>query len=360
MTVLLDGETLRAQARGCGILGAGGGGAPTIGLLAALRALELHGPSRVVDLDDLPGDELVLPIGMVGAPVVSVEKICNGSEGARIVERVEAMTGRRVAALMASEIGGSNGLYPAAHASYLGLPVVDADGMGRAFPEMTQVSMEIAGIRPSPCVMTDERANVVTIDPADGRWLESLCRAAAVAFGGRAISSEYLMTVTEARAAAVRGSVSLAVRIGRALASAPEDPVEALVHEVGGVRLLEGKVSDVERRVTGGFVRGSAQIEGLRGDAGRLLRLELQNENLVALDGGVVVASVPDIISVVDTQTGDAVSTELLRYGQRVSVIAFPCDPVWRSPGGLRLAGPRAFGYDFDYVPVEVLGAQAA
>jgi hypothetical protein len=358
--VLLDADTLRAQSRGCGILGAGGGGAPTIGLLAGLRALEVHGPASLVDLDDLPDDDLVLPIGMVGAPVVSIEKICNGAEGARIVRRVEAMTGRRVAALMASEIGGSNGLYPAAHAAALGIPVVDADGMGRAFPEMPQVSMEIAGISPSPCVMSDERGNVLTLDPADGQWLERLCRAVAVCFGGRAISSEYLMTVAEARTAAVRGTVSLAVRIGRAIAEASDDPVRALLDAVGGFRLIDGKVSDVERRVTGGFVRGSAQVEGLRADTGRLLRLELQNENLVALEDGLVVASVPDVISVVDTQTGGAVSTELLRYGQRVSVVAFPCDPVWRTDGGLALAGPRAFGYDFDYTPVEDLRACAA
>jgi DUF917 family protein len=358
--VLLDLETLEALARGCGILGAGGGGAPAVGLLAAKRALDLHGPCHVVDLDDLPDGELVLPIGMVGAPTVSIEKIGNGGEGGRIVRRVEELAGRRVAALMSCEIGGSNGLYPATQAARLGLPIVDADGMGRAFPKMTQVSMEIAGVSPSPCVMTDERANVVTIDPADGPWLETLCRATAVAFGGRAISSEYLMAVGEARRATVRGTISLAVRIGRAIASADVDPAEALLGEVGGVRLLEGKVVDVERRVTDGFVRGAAQIEGLRDDAGRAVRLELQNENLVALEERRVLASVPDIISVIDMQTGDGLSTELLRYGQRVRVVAFPCDPVWRGPRGLELAGPRSFGYDFDYQPVELLSGDAA
>jgi hypothetical protein len=64
---------------------------------------------------------------------------------------------------------------------------------------------------------------------------------------------------------------------------------------------------------------------------------------------------VPDIITVIDTESGYAIQTELVRYGQRVSVIAFPCDPIWRTPAGLELAGPRAFGYDIDYVPVEQL-----
>jgi DUF917 family protein len=85
------------------------------------------------------------------------------------------------------------------------------------------------------------------------------------------------------------------------------------------------------------------------------VRLEIQNEYLVALEDGEVRASVPDIITVLDTESGDAIHTERLRYGQRVSVIAFPCDPIWRTPRGMELAGPRPFGYDFDYIPVEEL-----
>jgi DUF917 family protein len=226
--------------------------------------------------------------------------------------------------------------------------------MGRAFPEIQMVSMEVAGIRPSPSVMTEERGNVIVFDAVDGRWTERLERAAAVEFGGRAASAEYMLTVAQARTATVRGSVTLAVRIGELVASA-SDPLGALVAELGAFRLVAGKVVDVERRTTGGFVRGSATIEGLGPDAGRTLRLEIQNENLVALEDGRTLAMVPDLISVLDTETAEAITTERLRYGQRVTAIAFPCDPVWRSPRGLETAGPRAFGYELDYVPVEEL-----
>jgi DUF917 family protein len=154
----------------------------------------------------------------------------------------------------------------------------------------------------------------------------------------------------------VRGSVTLAIRIGQALQKSDE-PLAALSREIGARVLVTGKVTDVERRITGGFVRGRAEVEGLGGDRGRTVALEIQNENLVALDGGAVLATVPDIITVLDSETGEAIHTELLRYGQRVSVIAFPCDPIWRTPRGLALAGPRAFGYDLDYTPVEELAA---
>ena len=100
-------------------------------------------------------------------------------------------------------------------------------------------------------------------------------------------------------------------------------------------------------------------VEGLGADAGRRIRLEVQNENLVALEQGQVLASVPDLISVLDSETADAIATERIRYGQRVTVIAFGCDPVWRTERGIALTGPRAFGYDFDYVPIEELAGAA-
>ena len=228
------------------------------------------------------------------------------------------------------------------------------------FPEVPQVTMQLAGIPPSPAVMTDERGNLVLFQAISGHWMERLERAAAVEFGGAASSTEFTLTASQARTATVRNSVSLAIRIGTAVLAATDSPVDALITEIGAFRLVSGKVADVERHTTSGFVRGSVVIEGLGADAGRLIRLELQNENLVALERGHVLASVPDLISVLDSETADAVATERVKYGQRVVVIAFGCDPVWRTERGLALTGPRAFGYDFDYLPVEELAGASS
>jgi DUF917 family protein len=360
MKRLLDSDSLRALARGCAVLGAGGGGDPYLGLLQALQAVEDFGPVPLVDLDELADHELIMPCGGIGAPTVTIEKIENGNEGGRLREHLELLTGHRVAALMAAEIGGSNGLLPISWAARLGLPVADADGMGRAFPEVPQVTMHLAGISPSPAVMTDERGNLVIFQTISGHWMERLERAAAVEFGGAASSTEFSLTAAQARGATVRNSVSLAISIGEAVAAARGNPVEALIAELGAFRLVTGKVLDVERRTTSGFARGSVVVEGLGQDAGRLVRLELQNENLVALERGRVLASVPDLITMLDTETSDAIPTERVRYGQRVTVIAFACDPVWRTERGIALAGPRAFGYDFDYLPVEELAGATA
>src|ERR1700749_2863537 len=234
MKRLLDTSSLRALARGCAVLGAGGGGDPYIGMMQALQATEDYGPVALVDLEELPDDELVMPCGMIGAPTVSIEKILGGAEGDRLRENLEFMTGRKVAALMPAEIGGSNGLVPISWAARMGLPVLDADGMGRAFPEVPQVAMHLAGISPSPAVMTEERGNLVIFQTVSGHWMERLARAAAVEFGGSASSTEFSMTAAQAQArgATVRDSVSLAIRIGEAVSRAQESPVDALIAEL--------------------------------------------------------------------------------------------------------------------------------
>lgn len=355
VTLELTEGNLGLFARGCAVLGAGGGGDPQIGLIMALGAVARHGPVALVDVDDLPDDGLIMPCGLIGAPTVTVEKIWIGDEGARLRAVVEELWDRPVTALMCFEIAGSNGLLPVAWAAELGLPVVNADGMGRAFPEIHQQTMHLAGVSASPFVLVDERANEVVLRPSTNEWAERLARDVVASFGGVAAASVFQMPVERARGAVIRGSMTRALEVGRALAGTDDEPVRALLDVVGGVELLAGKVVEVERRTTGRFARGSAVIEGSGTSTGRLLRLELQNEVLVALLDGSVVASVPDVISVLDAHSGDAIGTERLRYGQRVNVIAFPCDPVWATPQGLALVGPGAFDYDFGYVPVSEL-----
>ncbi len=355
MKRLLNPDSLRALSRGSAVLGAGGGGDAHVTLLQALQATQDFGQVPLVDLDELPDGALIMPCAGIGATTVILEKFENGDEGARLREHLEFVTGREVAALMAIEIGGGNALLPITWAARTGLPVVDADGIGRAFPEVPQVAMHLAGIPASPAVLTDERGNLVVFRTISGDWMERLTRAAAVEFGGAASAALFSLTAAQARRASVRNSVSKAIRIGEALAAAVGSPVAALIKEMSAFQLVSGKVLDVERHTTSGFVRGTVVIEGLGEDAGRLIRLELQNENLVALERGRVLASVPDLITVLDSETADAIATEVLRYGQRVTAIAFACDPVWRTERGIAVAGPRAFGYDFDYLPVEEL-----
>ncbi|OZB85015.1 DUF917 domain-containing protein [Microbacterium sp. 13-71-7] len=352
MPELITHADIDAFARGCAILGTGGGGEVESGRLMALNALDGHGPVPLVSLADLPDDGLVLPLSSIGAPTVGYEMIHGTQEAGRVRDAVEQHFGRACVAVMSSEIGGTNGVGAVSWAAELGLPLVDADGMGRAFPEVQMVSMNVAGLPIENITLADVIGNVTILTPVSWAWAEAISRAVSIAAGSYALMADNVLPAARLRGAVIEGTVTRAIQIGRATENT-DDPIAALTETLGARILIRGKVVDVERRIGGGFVRGSIVVDGSGSDTGRMIRIEVQNENLIVLEEGQVLASVPDLISVVDDHSGHAIATELVRYGQRVAVLAWPCAPLWRSDRGIAIAGPRAFGYNIDYVPVE-------
>jgi len=54
---------------------------------------------------------------------------------------------------------------------------------------------------------------------------------------------------------------------------------------------------------------------------------------------------------VLDSDKGEPIPTEEVKYGIRIAVVAMAPDPQLTTKRALEVVGPRAFGYDFDYVP---------
>ncbi|MFF2274478.1 DUF917 domain-containing protein [Agromyces sp. NPDC058126] len=350
-----------AIALGAAVLGTGGGGDPHVGSLIAKRLIRLHGPVRMIDVDDLGDGDFVVPIGGIGAPSVSVERIQAESELIAALRAIEGATRRVPTAVMPIEVGGGNSMIPIAAAALAGLPVVDGDAMGRAFPEAQMVTFHLAGYGPGATVLVDHHGNEVVTRPVDGAWSERLARAATVEMGGAATMIDYAYGGAVVRECAIPATLTAAKRIGGILLGRGADGVElrddekidALCAELGGVRLFDGKIADLQRQVEGGFTRGAAELEGVGVDRGGRFRLDFQNEMLLARRDGELAAVTPDLISVLDLATGRPITTEALRYGARVAVIAMPCHEKWRTPVGLDNAGPAHFGYDVDWQPVE-------
>ena len=337
---------------GCALLGTGGGGSVGGAILETRSAIRKFRSVEVVQLKDLPANGLVMPTCGIGAPTISFEMLNNGGEAYLLRQEVERVFNKPVVAIMASEIGGSNGVEPVMWASRLGLPIVDADTMGRAFPEVQMGSFFVRGLPLTPIILVDFQGNVVTITPTSGASAESDSRAFTIAAGGVALMADYINPAATMVGNVINGSISNAIEIGRAVRGST-DPIRKLSLLLGAQTLITGKISEIKRRTDAGFVRGSVTISGTGIDADREVRIEIQNENLIATENGRVLASVPDLISVLDSQTGAAISTEEAKYAMRVTAMAWPCDPLWRTAQGLKTVGPRAFGYDIEYVPVE-------
>lgn len=343
---------------GAAVLGTGGGGDPYRGMWMAHVMMKERGkPVTLLDPSELADDDVVIIVGGMGAPTVGIEKLRRGDELVEAVRAVEAHIGKRSMGVMSMEAGGSNSTYPIRCASQMDLPLVDADGMGRAFPELQMLTLTIFGIPATPVAVADEKGNVVLITrAADNLWAERLARVCTVQMGGTASVAMYPLTGKQVKAAAIPGTISLCQTIGAAIRRARAEgrhPVAAAMAVMDGHRLFTGKITDVLRKTAAGFARGEARLEGLGSYAGRQCVVQFQNENLIARSGEKVLCTVPDLIIMLDAETGEPVTTEALRYGFRVEVLGVPCNWRWRLPAGLQIAGPRAFGYDLDYIPVE-------
>ncbi|MFU8946442.1 DUF917 domain-containing protein [Mycetocola zhadangensis] len=358
-------------ARGATLLGTGGGGDPYIGKMLVEQVLGTRSIT-ILDPDELADDLFVIPTAQMGAPTVMIEKIPAGFEPTLALRTLEEHLGRQADATMPIECGGINSMIPLLVAAETGLPVVDADGMGRAFPELSMETFAVYGVHGSPLALAGERGERVIIDTGDDdRQMEWLARGIAIRLGGVAHIAEYAMSGAEVKRTAVPRTISMALALGRAIRLAreahtsPFDAIEATLSTTlySHVReLFVGKVSDVERRTTDGFAKGRAVISPLDPATHDRFEIAFQNENLVARLNGEVVTIVPDLICVVDHETAEPITTEGLRYGQRVRVLGISTPAMMRTPAALQAFGPTAFGLSEPFAPVEgeVAAAEAA
>jgi DUF917 family protein len=343
-------------ALGAALLGAGGGGDPYVGKLMAIRAVKDCGPVSLLSPDEVPDDALVAPIATMGAPTVLAEKALGGNEHKMLSDMVSRFYGREIYAFMPIEAGGANSMFPIVAAARLGLPLVDADGMGRAFPELQMVTFTMAGINASPMALADEKGNRVIFQTITNKWAEELARAVTISCGGCVSVSLYCIDGKILKQYGVRDIVTYSETLGRAIRTVKEgtgSPEEAFIAATGAIRLFRGKISDVQREVRGAFNFGKVSLEGIGEYRSRSAYAEFQNENLVAAVDGEIVATTPDLICLVDAETFNPIPTDALKYGKRVMMIGLRCFEAWRSPEGLKLVGPRYFGCDTDYIPVE-------
>ena len=363
MAWTLGSEQLPDLARGAAILGTGGGGDPRIGRLLVEQAIRANAPVIVLDPSELDDDAFVIPTAMMGAPTVMVEKIARGTEALAALRALESHLGRRADATMPVECGGMNSMIPLVVAAGAGLPVVDADGMGRAFPELQMETFFVYGVPGSPMSIADERDGTVLIDTGpDSRRMEWLARGVTIRMGGASHIAEYSMSGADVKRTAVPRTLSLGLALGRAVRVAREahaDPIDGLRTALAATIythlrvLFRGKVVDVERRTVEGFTRGTVRFVSFEGDS--RLEITFQNEHLVAVVDGEVRCTVPDLICVLEDDTAEPITTEGLRYGQRVTVVGISTPDLMRTPEALAVFGPACFGLDVPFRPVEEL-----
>ena len=349
-------DEIEPLAIGAWILGTGGGGSPYCSYLNLRRLYEQGTTVELLDPANLADDDMIAVVSNQGAPLVGQERLADPEFAAKPLRILEDYLGKKFDAVMSVEIGGGNAFQPFLVGAVTGLPVVDADAMGRAFPEAQMTSFAIHDLPMFPLSLADIRDNEIIITrAASWKWMERISRKVCTEVGSIAATCKAPRTGKEVKDCGILDTVTKAVAIGRVVLAARRshaDPVAAVIEAEGGKMIFKGKISALERRATGGFLRGAADLEGLDDYRGDTMRLGFQNEFAVAWLNDEPCVMTPDLICVLDSLSGDAIGTETLRYGQRVTVIALPAPPILLTPKGIEHVGPRAFGYDLDFQSV--------
>ena len=359
---VIDKRALSEITLGASILATGGGGDPEIGLLWAYNVVDLEKEILLIDPEAMPDEALVAIAGCLGAALVLTEKPPNGQELFWCYDSLRRYMGKSIEAVVPPEAGGVNTPVPMAVAGAVGIPVIDADGMGRAFPELQMTSFYIHGVSPSPTAAADEKGHVTICDASDALLTERIIRNAAMAYGGISWIAGYPMTGRQLKDTAILRSISMAWDLGKRVFNARRkhlDPIAEAIDLTGGYRAFQGKIVDIDREFgaekTKGFSLGRITVEGTDDFKGRTAVVDFQNEWLNLEIDGEVYCMPPDLICILDPATGEPIRTDIVRYGYRGTVLLIPAHERMRTERGIATFGPRYFGYDRDYIPVERL-----
>jgi DUF917 family protein len=364
---------LPALALGSGMLACGGGGNPYYGQLIAQHLIAEDGGVPVIDVDEMEPHMLAIFTAAMGAPLVGIEKPPSLNALRAAFDAVQRSLRRPIDAFVSVEVGGVQSVLPLLLAALTGRPLIDGDGMGRAFPEAQMCTFLLYGFSPAlPFACSDDHGLLWRVPSppfnltlgriggtnALGRFVGVTLEHAFRRYCARKGGWIYF-TVTLDRASLqrtlVRGTIRLALELGRAVAAARargDDPIEPLAAVAGGRLLFRGRILDVERRFRGGHDWGSVRLDGLEADQGRRAEVSFKNEYLILRVDEQVVLTVPDLITLLETETGTPITTEVLRPGLRVSVVGLRSTPLYHTPEALRVVGPDAFGYEVPFVPL--------
>lgn len=324
----VDASMLEEIALGAAFLGSGGGGDVAFDLPSLAAAIKTYGAVEIYPFEHLTQDALIVPIGFIGAPIAPSGQIAGQKELACLIESISDYFDRMPDVLMPLEIGGGNGLTPLIHSPALKIPVLDADLIGRAYPELHMTRAAMCGISAAPCFLADASGRVVIIKDDDPKVTETKARSITSASGSVMALSTYFMRAFDAREALVLGSYSLAKSIGEVIKNGC----------IPGTKVHSGIIDTVDLHLDCGFLRGTIQIDGAI--------IFVQNEYLVAKLGPNTLAATPEIIAVIDEERGGVpLSIEAIEEGKMVSIYSYRAPECWTSEEGMKRVGPEAFTF---------------
>ena len=369
--ILKNRQDVEDFVRGCTFLGTGGGGNPEKGIESLMSELDKGKEIGWIDMNSLADDELTCCPFLMGsiAPEteemkkekvwfgLTDEKFTEKSILAEAVKELSEYTGKKIRALVPIELGGSNTPSCIAAGISIGIPTIDGDYTGRAIPEIQQTTPYLNDKELLPYTCVDLFGNISIVNKSvNYRFAERVGKLISAASYGLSGDAGFIMTARETKTTIIEGTLTKCYNIGKIIRvkrEAGEDPIEAVVEYLGGWIIGKGVVTDKEWEDKLGYYWGTHTITGKDEFEGEELKIWFKNENHICWKNGKVFVTSPDSVNVVNRRTGEPITNSNIKIGDEVSVIALKAVEAFKTAKGIDILGPRAFGFDYDYSPIE-------
>jgi DUF917 family protein len=357
--------------RGCAFYATGGGGLPANGIASLMSELDAGRDIVMTDIEDLPDDAVTACPFLMGSIAPHTPDVVAEMQGfgfdetvntekdrmRKAIEELEIYMGITIDAIVPIELAGANTSAAVAAAMEMGKIVVNGDYTGRAIPEIQQTTPYLHGKRITPISSVDEWGNVCLIkDATNYRVAERLGKLISAGAYGLAGQAGFVLSGKETKELLVRNTMTECFDLGVLIRTAQEegaDPVGQTLESLGGWKILTGELTDIDDEDRIGYYWGTHTITGSGADVGKEGKVWFKNEHHVCWVDDKPTVTSPDIIVIVDAKTGEPVPNPLATVGMEVSILAFPSRPEFKNQKAIDILGPRYFGFDIDYRPIE-------
>jgi DUF917 family protein len=354
MSWLLTATDLEALEFGARMLGSGGAGDTHAMSLLTRNLLEHCGGVTVFPPSKILSGDVVVAVGLAGSALAFSEKPSGSEPYVRAFDAVvQKFPGRR-ALVCAFEMAGINAYAPILVAAALGIPLVDMDGMGRGLSGLHQTTFNAHSVSMTPCALVDTSGRCVEISGSTAEEAERALRVLMGLFGGWVAFAGYPMDERQAREGGISLTLGRALELGRQfqqsrkLTQSVSDAISHFCSYTAGCHFVgRGSVVDVHWEPAPRDSRAGVQAKGtmIVRAAGRYLRIEAQNEFLLLIDEGRLLAKAPQIICLLDSHTGIPLLSERILPGFGVDVVVFEAPGEWSEYAAHALVDISGYGY---------------
>lgn len=355
-------EEMKDIMMGCAIMGTGGGGSVSEGLMVVEREWKAGKEFKLLDFEEIEEDSWYASPYYCGCMVPEEEEVeANLFDGTDIelsVDALEKYMNTDFHGLVSIEYGAGNTGEVMAVAASMGKYIVDADAAGRAVPELQFSTYYVTGQPITPLAVGTIYGDIALIPKVkeDAR-AEALTRFMAVGTNGTVGMTDHPITGKNLKTSVIPGAITKAQTVGRARREAEEagkDPIAAILEAADGKLLFSGVTSlECNWENKDGFTFGNLYIDGTGRDEGHKGRVWYKNENMMFWVDDELRLTCPDLICVLDTKTGIPLTNPNGKEGMELCVVGFSCHELWKTERALEILNPRFFGFDEDCMFLE-------